>query len=387
MDSFISIQDFERLKEFQVKLSQPSNNAQDLAEYVLNSVYATSNEGITLVIHEIFTALLSCINFIYVFVDLIKILAENLTIPIKEIIFDEVMSTQPICVKKLYLYVLKQLFKEGIFSVSDIEDFSQNYRHCSREELFIVFYTFAPDLCKTKSDVYIIYYEKFHHRFMFNAFDVILVDFDKYAENDWALLDRMLTEHVEKDSIQYILKTDDLDSLINICTQSAFDINKQIFYSIFSPHDMLSSASPIEIAAFFSSVRCFKYLLVNNAVVNCRLAHYAVAGGNLEIVRICAQHENIAVSDAIETAVRYRRTDICEWMLENYLVKAHALVAALINGATWNSAVALSSIIQAIKQLPHDENMKNNFEKAANQALERSHKCLGMHLAAEATTF
>ena len=387
MNSLITFQDIKLLVSLQSTIMDSANNPEELLRFIQNSIYVNSQEGISLIIHEIFTALTTLIDFNHQLINFIVLLSQNTKFPIKDIIIDEVMSTQPICVKKVYLYALKQLLKEGLFSIADIEDFSLNYRHCSREELFIVFYTFAPDLCKKKSDIYIIYYEKFHNRFMFNAFDVILVDFDKYAENDWALLDKMLTDQVETDSLQYALKNDNLEMLIKFATDPTFDMNKQLFYSIFSPHDMLSSATPIEICAFFSSIKCFKYLLVNEASTNGRLSHYAVAGGNIEIVRLCSQQEDVSVSEALPTAVWYRRLDISEWIVQNFTIKKDVLIASLMKGASWDSVICLEKIVQSLFNFPYDDNIGQSMVKAADKAFDRSHKTLGMYLAAEATSY
>ena len=386
MSDLVSIQDINTLRQLQLELLNYNGNFKELSDFILNTIYSKTSEGMALVIHEIFTASMCNIKFDYGLIDLLKILFEKSKIPLKEIILDEAMSSQPICVKKQYLFILKMLLKKNLYTLSDIEDFSANYRHCSREELFIVFYTFAPDLCVTKSDVYQIYFEKFIHRFMFNAFDVILVDFENYAKDNWERMERMLSQQVEIDSIQYALSEDNVEELQIFCSKPCFDINKQLFYSIFSPHEMLSSASPIEIAAFFGSIKCFKYLLVNGANLNERLSHYSIAGGNLEIVRIYSQQQGSNISEAFETAVKFRRVEIFDWLVSNFSITSDQHATALCQSAEWDNAICVNNIIEIYTG--HDnEQRKKNIEAAARKALERNHKCIGMYLAAKATDY
>ncbi|OHT06598.1 hypothetical protein TRFO_25345 [Tritrichomonas foetus] len=73
----------------------------------------------------------------------------------------------------------------------------------------------------------------------------------------------------------------------------------------------------LEIAAFFGAVKCFKYFLLNNDKVSFILAKYAVAGGNTEIIHICAQNKCIFVH-TLNIAVKYHRFKVFNWIVETF---------------------------------------------------------------------
>ena len=85
--------------------------------------------------------------------------------------------------------------------------------------------------------------------------------------------------------------------------------NDQIF-----PDKMLT---PIEFAAFYGSVKCFKYFLLNNAKLKPSICKFAVAGGNYEIIHILEQ-KNLSFEDCFRLSVEYHRYEITDWLLQSY---------------------------------------------------------------------
>ncbi|EAX88660.1 hypothetical protein TVAG_459750 [Trichomonas vaginalis G3] len=325
------------------------------------------------------------IHFQTVFIDLILGLqTEANSSYLKEIILDEVMYDHPIYVKKMYFYILKCLLRRKLFTYNEIEDFITQYKHCSRDELFVLFYTFAHELSQNKSDTYSIYYPKFHNRFFFNSFDVILVDFDKYQQNNWELLDRQLDSHIFKGSIQEMLSTDNLVDFQQVCSNPNFNVNEYMFYSIFSHHKMLTSATPVEIAAFFGSIKIFKFLIVSGVTINERLVHYAVAGGSIEIIRICEQN-NLPIAGSFETAVIFRKIPIVQWIKDTFVLSKNELVSSLTQAAIWNSVISFDCILEAIKL--HNMNCQTKsemidlsyLEMASEKAIENGNKQFGLY--------
>lgn len=353
---------------------------------LVNSAFVKEIDKISLLVHEIFSHIAIQMHHQTCTIDLLLELFNHIeNSNLKEAIFDEIMSDHPISVKKIYFYTLKCLLNRKIFEFSEIEEFITQYKHCSRDELFVLFYTFAHELSENKSDVYSIYNVKFQNRFFFNSFDVILVDYDKYRQNNWELLEKHLEEIIIPNSIQYALTNDDLIAFQNFCLNPNFDVNESIFYSIFYHHDMLVSATPIEIAAFFGSINIFKFLILGGAKVNERLVHYAVAGGNLEIIRICEQ-SRLPISGSLETAVIFRKNSIIQWIVESYRLTKNEIISALTQAAIWDSFIAYDTIINVIKNFNAEQKSETDkinvqfFEAASEKAIENGHKCFGFYI-------
>ena len=75
----------------------------------------------------------------------------------------------------------------------------------------------------------------------------------------------------------------------------------------------------IEYAAFFGSIKCFKYLLNNGAeIYPYRIGKYAIAGGNEEIIHICNQ-EHSSFKKTVNIAIRFHHNPIAIWLIENKL--------------------------------------------------------------------
>lgn len=115
----------------------------------------------------------------------------------------------------------------------------------------------------------------------------------------------------EDNQIEEIMKRDDVDSLQQISNNRDFDFNKRVNCS--KTHPFLQfNPTLLQVAAFYGAIKCFKFMLLNGSKIeeldfeetkmirrrgpgmmrwnfpNLRLLNtsYAVAGGNIEIIRI-----------------------------------------------------------------------------------------------------
>lgn len=165
-----------------------------------------------------------------------------------------------------------------------------------------------------------------------NDFEPELDDFFKnfknLRENNWELLKRYRLNGCNHNLINIAIKNDDADELQRIISEDCIDINSTSRPSIFEL-SIFCQTDPtfIQIAAFYQSVKCFKYLYSNGAdIKRCDEEHkstiqFAVAGGNHEIIRIL-QRANIDFSGAANIATLYHRNDIFNWIhdtIENNL--------------------------------------------------------------------
>jgi hypothetical protein len=124
-----------------------------------------------------------------------------------------------------------------------------------------------------------------------------------------------------KNSIEYFLKADNFDELQRFSTFADFNFSATTFIS---PCDLLygielENKSLLSVSAFYGSVQCFKFLLLNFVEVTSSVCASAVKCGDLEIIQICEQ-EHGDFSGCLQPSVAYHRNDVADWLLQNFTV-------------------------------------------------------------------
>ena len=122
------------------------------------------------------------------------------------------------------------------------------------------------------------------------------------------------------DNFKNILLNDDIDELTNIISmQVDFYYNKKI------PTDpqldwvkSQSFQSLLSICALYGSTQCFKYFISNGTDISEDICLFAVAGGNSEIIHILQQKEQKFNNASFETAIKFHRNDIADWIIFHY---------------------------------------------------------------------
>ncbi|EAX88421.1 hypothetical protein TVAG_362950 [Trichomonas vaginalis G3] len=152
-----------------------------------------------------------------------------------------------------------------------------------------------------------------------------------YQANDWALFKEYRTLGWLPNSIVAAIKKDDLDALLDFEVDSRFNINNFIEASPLEPFRLPRVNTYMSLAAIFGSINCFKLFYQSDIPVTDRIMHSAIAGGNYEIVRICAR----SVCDGFEAAIEYRQNEIMDWLLQNSLCKISSAVCM-----DWNNLLA-----------------------------------------------
>ncbi|OHT12467.1 hypothetical protein TRFO_17606 [Tritrichomonas foetus] len=167
-----------------------------------------------------------------------------------------------------------------------------------------------------------------YHYFDFDEID----DLDEYTK---AYILKYLSDQKipHNDATDAIMK-DDID-LLQYCVSitSNFDFNGDIRCNIFNNNIMLfdeplynkhyhpKKVSFVQLAALFQSVSCFKYLMLNNADLKDTM-DYAIAGGNIEIIRLLEntipkdENEEKEWEVAAVIAITYHHNNILEWIFE-----------------------------------------------------------------------
>lgn len=112
---------------------------------------------------------------------------------------------------------------------------------------------------------------------------------------------------------------DDVDSLQKQTSNPKFNLSQEYVDISISHknHDNLSCiCNALECAAFFGSIKCFKYLILNAKLKTNYVASYAIVGGNVEIIRICLQMK-FDFKNCLNIAIKHHKNDIAQWIFEN----------------------------------------------------------------------
>lgn len=228
------------------------------------------------------------------------------------------------------LFFLNLLLKEHFFEIDDIFSLIMKLFHNFSgisHYLTLIFIWFAPEISENNQ----VFFQEFHSYFVsiweFEYTSLVIynvyIQFDKYRENNWKILREHRCYEFHQSAATYFIANDLIDDLQNLLNHSKFDLNSRNSPSSYEWRPFLQKCPTfLQIAAFFGSLKCFKYLLLNGADLRCNdfegktIAQFAVAGGNNEIIRILHQ-SNVSFSGTLQVAALFHRNEIFCWILEN----------------------------------------------------------------------
>ena len=100
-----------------------------------------------------------------------------------------------------------------------------------------------------------------------------------------------------------------------------FDFNQCIEPSLYERCSFINknNVSLINYAAFFGSIKCFRFLLLHGSNIKSTFK-YAVVGGNPEIIHHCEQNE-ATFEGSYEAAIEFHRNDIFYYLYENKIIE------------------------------------------------------------------
>ena len=147
--------------------------------------------------------------------------------------------------------------------------------------------------------------------------DLFLINYKELSKNDLELHKRLVHEGVNPSNIVKAIRRDDVEKLQEISSQNKFDFNQTIEPSLYERFSFVNkrNVSLIDYAAFFGSIKCFKFLLLNGSDLK-NSGKFAVAGGNLEIIKLCEQNHS-SFEGSCEAAIEFHRNDIFQYIYDN----------------------------------------------------------------------
>jgi hypothetical protein len=195
-----------------------------------------------------------------------------------------------------------KLFESGNFSRSDVLVHSKKSGYFS-------FLLFPPNVDKFMND-----------KDLFRESPIPEYFTTQYQQNPTNFPITDLRKHgYEQGTIGYFLKYDDFDGFQTYSTFPNFTFDTQISIS---PNDLplnvqLENQSFLSISAFYGSIQCFKFLLLNGMKVAAAESESAVRGGHLEIIRLCEQQHG-EFRNCLSIAIGYYRNDVADWLLNTF---------------------------------------------------------------------
>ena len=149
----------------------------------------------------------------------------------------------------------------------------------------------------------------------------IQLNFNELSKDNWSLHKKYVHEGVNHLEIAKIIRNDDIQKLQEISSKADFDFNQGVVPSLYEIFSFINkrNISLIDYAAFFGSIKCFKFLMLNGSDLK-NTGKYAIAGGNLEIIHLCEQNDS-SFEESYEAAVEFHQNDVFHYLYENEIVE------------------------------------------------------------------
>jgi len=141
----------------------------------------------------------------------------------------------------------------------------------------------------------------------------------RYYETIPPIEDFYNINHVE--CLEFELKDDDFFGYQLRSSVPTFDFNMMIDVDYDSPLWNVCSevrVSLLQFSAFYGSIKCFKFTLLNECVLHEKVCRYSISGGNFEIIHIL-EHGGMKFTGCFRTAVQYNRNECCDWLLQYFI--------------------------------------------------------------------
>lgn len=281
------LDELNKLKELQnMLLEVSSDDIEQLKEYISSSSYIETKEGLRQLSYSIAIALNSRPLKYQYYLSLISFLVPQI----------KAFFTQDEIVDDIFGHnsIRLQLLEEGVI------DFTTIYEYDRSESTF---FFFGPE------------YKKFYPDY-FNEHEIEFrnVDLKKHF--------LLRSEGMNESELAIIIRNDDIESFQSYVSKLNINLNSNIPKSKYEISFFLrATTSIIEYAAFYGSLKIFKFLWMNNVSVSDQLREFAVAGGNYDIVHILELKNIKFDADCLNKAIQYHHNDIVRYINDTFNIE------------------------------------------------------------------
>lgn len=267
------------------------------------------------------------------------------------------------------LHLLRGLITNNVILSSEfVASLATNEASLTATTKLWLFCFFAPEIESSHCELFNKLMQIFSHmasasylprplHSFFHSLDVLRL-------NKWKLMKESFTN---ARTLEEAIMNDDLDFLIEASSSSYFDFSQHLELSLFQRSGFLFEKQPtlLETAAFYGSVKCFKFLLLNAQFVDfAALSEFVIAGGNNEIVRIAYNH-GCRYKEALTVAIKYHHCDLTSWICEAVISDMDVLT---IDNAIMTAAE--SNNIDALEYFQSERMDTRVYEKALHRACQ-----------------
>ncbi|OHT02742.1 hypothetical protein TRFO_30050 [Tritrichomonas foetus] len=358
-DRFYSLYDkLEPLADIQREIMEINDGfIEDVVESIKSSLLVSD---LNLLYHLLMIAFTNRPNFLSIYIEIIKILDED-GIDIINVFRKRLLGNYNTFSNETYL--LYEFMINGIFTQDEVLTTIKQSTNINGKIWFAPFLKddklFIQNIEDNLNSIF-----KPHIR----AEKVTL--FNKLRENDWQLHKTLVAEKKNHTKLAKIIREDNVNELQKMIS---FDHEVNIYSTIkWSPFEtnnlLINKPTLIQYAAFHQSVKCFKFLFLNQANISKPdskkryVLDYAIAGGSIEIVRICVQ-EGLELLNALGTAAMFHQYELFNWLKDN-VVNINKSKDAIFSRAI-NDAIE-SFNYDAILQLFGKSSLSTAFTAAAS---------------------
>ncbi|OHT03725.1 hypothetical protein TRFO_06557 [Tritrichomonas foetus] len=193
-------------------------------------------------------------------------------------------------------YTLLKLFENRCIDLQTMKKYSDFYK----------FKYFLPEFRDLDPD----FFEETTLLYQFIPDNSSLSDEDFKRKRELNHSDEKIAELIREDNveefIEYISQTN--KSIDDKLTKSTFESNWFIF----------NNPTLYEYAAFFQSMKIFKYLTVNHAKITSNLPLFAVAGGSYDIIHMLEDLKVEFDEDSLIKGIEYHRNEIVTYLHDTF---------------------------------------------------------------------
>ena len=221
--------------------------------------------------------------------------------------FNQTPTSDTVRFKTHHIRFMRQMCLRGVIKMSQIANIILDYVEFPNHFVTLLLF-FAPDI---EPQQFSLLSETVQS---FPIYDSSLMKLwgkiNLLKENDWKLLREYIEFGCPRGTVEYAIRTDDLELLKSLKLPDDHLVSNLPFYQVSFD---VSSCTLAQAAASFSSIKCLKYLIEIGSPLespsgknNALFSDYAIASGNPEIESL--------ITGAIDptTAVIYRRVDVLE---------------------------------------------------------------------------
>ena len=115
----------------------------------------------------------------------------------------------------------------------------------------------------------------------------------------------------------YSLRFDKIDDFVKFTKTSQFKNDAKVMNCMYERCTFVNEKPKmIEYAAFFGSIECFKYFILNCEDKSPGLLRFAVCSGNSEIIKTCCDLKSSTFLGTLGLSIEYHHQVISEWLIE-----------------------------------------------------------------------